>query len=277
MPNAVPGTTGDQITNWAKAAEDAGFSSLGTIDRIAYPNYEPLLALAAVAAVTDRIRLATSVLLGPLRKNAAQLAKSILTLDALAGGGRAVLGIGIGGRDDDYEISRLDMSERGAWLDAALAEIRRIWNGEGELESKVGPRPQGGGPSLIVGGYVKASFERAAKFADGWVQGGSGPDQFAEDAAALDEAWKQAGRDGQPRKMALAYFSLGPDAEKNAQAYLTDYYAWMGDETANMIASSAEIRSIVDSCRSGAPRARRIRHDHVRSEHVQCGSRQQGR
>lgn len=131
------------------------------------------------------------------------------------------------------------MSERGAWLDAALAEIRRIWNGEGELESKVGPRPQGGGPSLIVGGYVKASFERAAKFADGWVQGGSGPDQFAEDAAALDEAWKRAGRDGQPRKMALAYFSLGPDAEKNAQAYLTDYYAWMGDETANMIASSA--------------------------------------
>ncbi len=239
LPNAVPGTTGDQITEWAKAAEDAGFSSLGTIDRVVYPNYEPLLALAAAAAVTDRIHLATSVLLGPLRKNAALLGKQVLTLDALAGGGRAVLGIGLGGREDDYEIGEVDMSSRGEWLDAALSQILDIWKGEGALESKVGPRPKGDGPSLIVGGYVEASFKRAAKFAEGWIQGGSGPDQFAEDAASLDEAWKQAGRDGEPRKMALGYFSLGDQADGHANNYLTDYYAWMGEETANMIASSA--------------------------------------
>jgi alkanesulfonate monooxygenase SsuD/methylene tetrahydromethanopterin reductase-like flavin-dependent oxidoreductase (luciferase family) len=239
LPNAVPGTSGKQLTDFARAADEAGFSILGTIDRIVYPNLEPLTALSAAAAVTDRIRLATAVMLGPLRRNPALVAKQILSLDALAGGGRTVLGISIGGREDDYEISGLDMSERGAWLDDALAEIRKIWSGEGELESKVGPRPGNGGPSLIVGGYVAASFERAAKFADGWMQGGSGPDQFGEDVKSLEQAWKKEGREGEPRKMALGYFSLGDQAEENAKRYLLDYYAWMGEETSQMIAGSA--------------------------------------
>jgi alkanesulfonate monooxygenase SsuD/methylene tetrahydromethanopterin reductase-like flavin-dependent oxidoreductase (luciferase family) len=235
LPNTVPGTSGRQLTDWARAAEDAGFSTLGTIDRIVYSNFESLIALSAAAAVTDRIRLATDVMLGPLRMNPALVAKQILSLDALAGGGRAVLGIAAGRREDDYEISGLDMSGRGKWLDSALEKIRAIWNGDGELESKVGPRPLGEGPTLLVGGYVKTALERAAKFGDGWTQGGAGPGQFAEDVAKLDEAWKQQGREGQPYKMALAYFSLGPDAQKNAEHDLLDYYAWLGDETAQAI------------------------------------------
>lgn len=239
LPNTVPGTTGRQLTDFARAAEDAGFSTLGTVDRIVYANYEPVVALSAAAAVTERIGLATSVLLGPLRRNAAVIAKQFLSLDALAGGGRAILGIGIGGRDDDYAISEVDMSTRGEWQDAALARIREIWDGKGEVERKVGPRTNGDGPSLIVGGQVEAAFERAAKFGDGWMQGGSGPDQLGQDVEALDAAWKAAGRDGEPRTMALGYYSLGPDAESKADAYLTDYYAWMGDEVAGMIAASA--------------------------------------
>jgi len=252
LPNAVPGTTGDQLIDFARAADQAGFSTLGTIDRIVYPNFEPLVSLGAAAAVTERIRLATSVVLGPLRGNAALVAKQLLTIDALAGGGRAVLGIGAGARDDDYEISGLHMKNRGQWLDRALDEILRIWRGEGEHEAKVGPRPENGGPTLIVGGYVQAAFERAAKYADGWIQGGSGPDQFGEDSKALDEAWKKAGRVGKPYKMALAYFSLGPDAERNAHDYLPHYYEWLGEEQARMIATSApkdadSVRSLISS------------------------------
>jgi alkanesulfonate monooxygenase SsuD/methylene tetrahydromethanopterin reductase-like flavin-dependent oxidoreductase (luciferase family) len=239
LPNAVPGTTGRQLTDWARDAEEAGFSTLGTIDRIVYPNYEPLIALSAAAAVTERIRLATDVMLGPLRGNAALVAKQILSLDALAGGGRAVLGIGLGARDDDYEISGVDMSTRGAWLDSALEKITAIWNGDGELEAKVGPRPQGDGPTLLVGGYVATSIERAARFGDGWTQGGMGPDQFAEDVKNLHEAWERHGRQGKPKTMALAYFSLGPNAEQNAQESLGGYYAHLGEEAAAGIVGSA--------------------------------------
>jgi alkanesulfonate monooxygenase SsuD/methylene tetrahydromethanopterin reductase-like flavin-dependent oxidoreductase (luciferase family) len=239
LPSVVPGTTRPQLIDWARDAEEAGFSTLGTIDRIVYPNYEPLIALAAAAAVTERIRLATDVMLGPLRVNAALVAKQILSLDALAGGGRAVLGIGLGAREDDYEISGLDLSARGAWLDRALEKIRAIWNGDGELEAKVGPRPIGDGPTLLVGGYVETSFERAARIGDGWTQGGSGPDAFTEDKKKLDEAWKKHGREGKPRTMALVYFSLGPDAEENARRSLLSYYAWLGDEAAEGIAGSA--------------------------------------
>ena len=239
LPNTTPGTTGEQMTDWARAADEAGFSSLGTIDRIVYPNYEPLTALSAAAAVTERIRLATTVMLGPLRMNATLVAKQALSIDALAGGGRFVLGIAIGGREDDYEVSGVSMSERGAWLDSALEQIRRIWNGEGENEAKIGPRPEGGGPSLILGGTVDASFERAARHGDGWIMGGGSPDDFGGFAEKLTAAWEKQGREGEPRKMALGYFSLGDDAEANAERYLLDYYAWLGEEVSGMIASSA--------------------------------------
>ena len=55
LPNTVPGTTGAQLVEWARRAEARGFTSLGTIDRLVYPNYEALTALAAAAAVTERI------------------------------------------------------------------------------------------------------------------------------------------------------------------------------------------------------------------------------
>ena len=97
LPNAVPGATGEQLVEWARRADARGFSSLGTIDRVVYDNYEPLIALAGAAAVTERIGLCTTVLLGPLRPNAAELAKQALSVNALSGG-RFTLGIGLGAR-----------------------------------------------------------------------------------------------------------------------------------------------------------------------------------
>jgi alkanesulfonate monooxygenase SsuD/methylene tetrahydromethanopterin reductase-like flavin-dependent oxidoreductase (luciferase family) len=239
LPNTVPGCTRDDLLDWAPAAEDAGFSSLATLDRLVYPGIEAMVALSAAAARTERIRLATDAILGPLRGNPALLAKQILSLDALAGGGRAVLGISLGAREDDYEISGVDTSTRGAWLDRALEKIRAIWSGDGELEAKVGPPPQNGGPTILVGGGVDASIKRAARFGDGWTQGGAGPDAFSEDIKKLHAAWEEAGREGKPRTMALVYFSLGPDAEENARRDLLHYYAWLGEEAAEGIAASA--------------------------------------
>ena len=232
LPNAVPDTTGEQLVEWARRAEAREFSSLGTIDRIVYGNYEPMLALAAAAAVTERIGLCTSVLLGPLRVNAAILAKQALSLQALSNG-RFTLGVALGGREDDYEISHVGMEGRGAWLDDALEQIKSIWRG-----GEVGPATAGE-PGLVIGGYVDASLERAVDKADGWIAGGMPPDAFGATAKKLEASWAEAGREGAPRKMALAYFALGDDPEGDANGYLTDYYAFLGEETASFIADSA--------------------------------------
>jgi len=232
LPNAVPGTTGGQLVEWARRADARDFSSLGTIDRIVYENYEPLTALAAAAAVTERIGLCTSVLLGPLRMNAVELAKQALSIHALSAG-RFTLGIGLGGRDDDYEASGIETNGRGRRLDEMLETIREVWS-----RGEIGPTIEGA-PGLVVGGHADASFARAARFGDGWIAAGSGPDQFAAGIEKTKAAWSEAGRDDEPRSMALAYFSLGDRAEEEARAYLTDYYAWLGGEVAELLVSGA--------------------------------------
>jgi alkanesulfonate monooxygenase SsuD/methylene tetrahydromethanopterin reductase-like flavin-dependent oxidoreductase (luciferase family) len=232
LPNTVPGTTGGQLVEWARRAEARGFTSLGTIDRLVYPNYEPLTALAAAAAVTERIGLVTNVVLGPLRANAAVLAKQALSVHALSGE-RLTLGIGLGGREDDFEFADIPLGRRGDELDAMLERMQEVWAGE-----EMGPATDAP-PRLIVGGGVEASFARAARFGDGWIAGGAPPEQFAGMAEKAKAAWAAAGREGEPRLMGLSYFSLGDDAEATANAYLTDYYAWLGEEVAGYIVGSA--------------------------------------
>lgn len=232
LPNAVPGATGDQMTEWARRAEARGFSTLGTIDRIVYDNYEPLVALAAAAAVTERIGLATTVLLAPLRTNTALLAKQAHSVNALSGG-RLTLGIGLGARDDDYEISGVELDGRGKRLDAMLEEMKEIWTGD-----EVGPTIAGA-PRLIVGGHADPAYARAARLGDGWIAAGSGPDQAREGAEKARAAWGEAGREGDPHVMALAYFSLGDRAEEDVRNNLMDYYAWLGEDVAKMIGDSA--------------------------------------
>src|ERR671931_1725702 len=128
LPNAVRGVDRRGTVEWARRAEAAGFSSLGTIDRIAFPNYESLISLAAAAAVTERIRLVTDILLAPLR-NAALLAKQAATLDSLSEG-RLVLGLAVGGREDDYAVTGADFASRGQTFDRQLEELTALWRGE---------------------------------------------------------------------------------------------------------------------------------------------------
>jgi alkanesulfonate monooxygenase SsuD/methylene tetrahydromethanopterin reductase-like flavin-dependent oxidoreductase (luciferase family) len=234
LPATIPDVERDQILDWARRADALGFSSLGTIDRIVYPNYEPLIALAAVAGVTERIRLATTILIAPYRANGALVAKQAASLDRLSGG-RLTLGVAVGGREDDYEVSGVDFHRRGRSFDAMLDQWQRIWRGD----SGVGPAPvRSGGPVLMVGGRADVTFERAARYGDGWIMGGGAPDQLAGGVAKMKAAWQTAGRDGEPRIMSLAYFALGDGAAQAADGYLRHYYGFLGD-VAGMVADSA--------------------------------------
>ena len=246
LPNAVRGVARDGIVDWARRAEAAGFSSLGTLDRIAYANYESLIALTAAAAVTERIRLVTDILIAPLRANTALFAKQTATIDHLSGG-RLVLGLAPGGREDDYTLGGVDFHRRGRLFDEQLEALPRLWAGEGGL----GPAPAspGGRPGLLIGGANEKAYARAARHADGWTAGGAGPEAFGQAREAVRAAWKDAGRDGEPRTMALFYFALGDDPEGAARASLGDYYSFLGDY-ADMIVQGAVkdadgLRSIV--------------------------------
>ena len=236
LPNAVRGVDRRGIVEWARRAEAAGFSSLGTIDRIAYPNYESLIALAAAAAVTERIRLVTDILIAPLRTNTALLAKQAATIDSLSEG-RLVLGLAVGGREDDYEISGADFGSRGKTFDRQLEELGALWRGE----RGVGPRPaRGDRPKVLIGGSSDVAFRRAARHADGWTLGGGTPDAFAEGRETLRAAWAAEGRDGEPRTMVLFYFALGDDTEAAARASLGDYYGFLGEYADQIVAGAAK-------------------------------------
>ncbi|HMD26490.1 MAG TPA: LLM class flavin-dependent oxidoreductase [Streptosporangiaceae bacterium] len=241
LPNTVPDTEGRTLIDWARHAEEAGFSTLGTIGRLVYPNYEELVALSAAAAVTSQIRLTTGVLLAPLYTNSALFAKQAASLDRLSGG-RLVLGLGLGGREDDFAASGVSTQGRGKRLEEQIAMMKRVWSGEEfGYAGAIGPPPaRHGGPEIILGGASEATFRRVARLADGWIMGGGTPDMFAQAAAGVDQAWQDAGRPGRPRKLTLAYFGLGPEARSQAEGYLLHYYGWLG-EIANMIAGGAAV------------------------------------
>jgi alkanesulfonate monooxygenase SsuD/methylene tetrahydromethanopterin reductase-like flavin-dependent oxidoreductase (luciferase family) len=241
LPTTVPDTEGRTLVEWARRAEGAGFSTLGTIGRLVYPNYDDLIALAAAAAVTERIRLTTSILIAPLHANGALLAKQAASLDRLSGG-RLVLAVGIGGRDDDYVASGLPTRGKGSRLEERIEELRRVWSGEERGHAgAIGPAPtRKGGPELIIGGHDEAALRRAARLGDGWIMGGGPPEVFAQLAGKVDQAWQEAGRSDTPRKLSLAYFALGPGAREQADRYMKHYYGWLG-EYADQIAAGAAV------------------------------------
>ncbi len=222
LPNGVPGTGGQLIIEWARLADEGPFSSLGVVDRLVYDSYEPLTALAAAAAVTRRVLLATTIVIGLLH-NTPMLAKVAASLDAISGG-RLVLGLAVGARKEDYKTAGIDYHSRGRRLSEQLATLRSLWE-----DGILGPKAaRSDGPELLVGGLSDSSFARMARYTDGYIHGGGPPKAFARAADKACAAWIDAGRPGKPQLWAQGYFALGDDAAEAGVHYLKDYYAFTG-------------------------------------------------
>lgn len=240
LPTTIPGVQGREVIEWARRAEAAGFSGLGTIDRLVYQNYESLVSLGAAAAVTERIGLITSIAILPLRQNAALAAKQAATVQRLSDG-RLVLGVAPGGRPDDYEAGGVPFENRGRRFDEMLDDMKRIWAGEERgIAGGVGPDVSDHPPQLIIGGQIDAAFRRAARYGDGYIAGGGQPEYVPPSIEKLEAAWREAGRDGEPRTLALAYFSLDDDPESQARKTIGDYYAFAGDYQDMVVAGVAK-------------------------------------
>jgi alkanesulfonate monooxygenase SsuD/methylene tetrahydromethanopterin reductase-like flavin-dependent oxidoreductase (luciferase family) len=237
LPAAIPGSSPALILDWARRADAGPFSSLGIIDRLVYPNYEPLIALTAAAAVTQRIRLMTSILLAPLR-NAGVLAKQAASLDALSGG-RLTLGLAVGRREDDYRAAPASFHDRGRRFEEQLRLMKRIWSGQPLTDDvgPVGPPPaRQGGPEVLIGGYSPGAISRVARWGDGYISGGQAdPLKLTQVYQLIDAAWKTEGRPGQPRLVGAIYCGLGPNAAERSAPFIRSYYGFLGPATEAMV------------------------------------------
>ncbi|MEV4092820.1 LLM class flavin-dependent oxidoreductase [Streptosporangium saharense] len=236
LPGHAPWTQGRALVDWARRAEERGFSTLAVSDRLVWTTPEPLITLAAAAGATSRIRLLTSVLLAPLRANHALFAKAVTTLDQLAGPDRLRLGLAPGLRDDDFTEGGVDYATRGRQFDRLLDRLAGVSLGE----DPVGPRAATeGGVPLLFGGHSEAAIRRIVTRGTGWIAGDATVEGVREFAPGLAKAWADAGRPGSPRLVATVMFALGPDARQAVSAAIEPYYAFAGEEYATYGASAA--------------------------------------
>jgi len=236
LPNTLR-ISGPAMVEWARRAEERGFTTLATIDRIVYPSYDSLTTLAVAAGATSRIGLFPNILIAPLYPPV-WLAKATASLDAMSGG-RLTLGLGVGSRPDDFAAMDRPFHRRGRLMDQTLDTLHRAWAGQSVTGNQlpVGPAPAAGNRvPVLMGGTSDPAVERTVKYAEGWTSGGGGPAMAAPMIEKVRQAWQDAGREREPRIAALIYFGLS-DPE-SSRAALRHYYSFLGD-WADTIAESA--------------------------------------
>ena len=221
-------------------AERFGYSTISLGDHLAFstPILDPLVQLAAAAALTDTVGFLTGVYLLPLR-HPAPVAKQVATLDHMAAG-RLVFGVGVGGEfAGDYDVAGVPIAERGARLTESIEVLRKLWSGEEVSHAgrffafgpvRMQPPPfQPGGPPIWCGGRSDAALRRAARQGDGWVSYVVTPEQFragmAKIAGFAAEAGRRFARFGSGH---LLFARLGPTREEaleHAARHLSVRYA----------------------------------------------------
>src|SRR4029453_17177498 len=176
MPNAMPfGLGGGFFLARGPPADDAGFDTLSTVDRPNYDMWDPLASLAAAAAVTEQIRLATTTLPLPNR-NEVLVAKQAAVIDRLSGG-RLTLGVSLGSRPDDYHVLGATLEHRGTRFPRQLDPLRRVWAEARHSDREhgvLGPPPvQDPGPPIWIGALNERGRQRAVELAHRVIFGGA--------------------------------------------------------------------------------------------------------
>lgn len=253
----LPGYLGTQVTanlvlDWARRADDAGFAAIAAHDRPDHDTWDPLATLAAIAPLTRRARLVTTVLILPPR-GAALVAKQAATVDVISNG-RLELGVGVGNREQDYAALGSQMNARGRLLEAALVRIDQVWRAAvaaGDKGGVMGPPPvQRPRPPIRVGGYQPASYRRAATLGDGYIFGNAGLAAIRAKVPEVRAAYSEAGR-GELPIAALAYFAVATDSARLevARRMITHYYGTLARPFEDLVLTGdeAQLRDRLDA------------------------------
>ncbi len=222
---------------WCRAVDEGPWSSLAVPERVTYPSHHWLVELSATAALTERVRLWTTIVIAPAH-DAVELAKALASVDRLSDG-RLTVGIGVGGREHDYRAIGAPFERRWARMDEQVAAMRRTWAGVPPFEGAdpVGPPPvQAGGPPFVAGVMGPKALARAAQWAIGIDDGTTvfGVDPAATGAAfeRVRAAWRDAGRRDEPHLSASLWYALGDGAEERLRDYGFAYMRIFGDDLA---------------------------------------------
>ena len=240
LPNTMAYEASRELMlDWARLADEAGFHMLGTIDKPNFDSWEPLITLAGVAGVTERIGLATTILQLPPR-NEVLVAKQAAVVDQLSGG-RLTLGIAQGGREDDYEILGASWKGRSARFEEQVRRIREIWANARTSDRDtgvLGPAPvQEPSPPILAGASTPSAIERAARIADGFLFGTAGSEAMQERAPGIRELFARNGKPDAPI-VGLAYVGVGDDPDAalaEATNHVLRYYGQLWTEPENLI------------------------------------------
>lgn len=251
MPMMEPGLDNAMLRTWALAIDEGPFSSVCFGERVAFGNPETFTLMGALTAWTARVRLVATVIV-PQLHDPVMLAKALATADMLSGG-RLTVGIGVGGRQEDYRAVGADPSTQ-TMRDMAdrVAVMKRVWAGEKITESvcPVGPRPcQDGGPELLVGSLGPKTVRSASLWADGLA--GMTLDLDTGKVGSLFDvaraAWAQAGKPA-PRLTSSFWFALGEQdaAREQIHRHLRHYMNWIPAEYVDAMAPSTGLAGSQD-------------------------------
>jgi probable F420-dependent oxidoreductase len=219
----------NDVVHIARGGERAGYSSLWVYERVLFPlgpaegpgggasrpwpdGYrscaDPLTVLAIASAVTETVRLGTSVLIAPLHPSL-HLARALATLD-ITSGGRLIAGLGAGWSSDEFRAVGADFTHRGQALDETIDACRALWGPDpvSHRDSRmivqnalVSPKPAVPVPLLLGGRYTERAAERIARTADGWLPAGTPPAVMAEGWKRIRDRAAEHGRD--PERLEL--------------------------------------------------------------------------
>src|SRR5919106_1412969 len=258
--NPAPLVKPDYVVTFAKKCEQMGLHSLWTIDRIAYDNLEPLTILASAAAVTQKIRLGTSVLLGNTR-HPSHVAKIIATIDFISNG-RGTLGLGFGSRESDYKAVEVPFAKRGSRAVEQVKLMKRLWTEEnvthkGQFFSvenlTIGPRPIQRPVPIWTGGSAEVALKRAGTWADGFICGSSAIPDFPATWDKVASYAATVGRDPkQIEKAGLTFMAINDDhakAVKTLEDYVMRYYGRLRADVAStsVVGSPAQCAERIDT------------------------------
>jgi alkanesulfonate monooxygenase SsuD/methylene tetrahydromethanopterin reductase-like flavin-dependent oxidoreductase (luciferase family) len=247
LPTMATGFTRSTFVDWCRGIDEGPYSSVSSGERITFHNPELLTTTAAAAALTERVQVITNIAVLPLHRPAL-VAKQLATIDVLAAG-RLVVGVGVGGRAQDYRSLDVPFDGRHGRLDAGVAELRRLWSGEPAYDGgmPVGPAPHTpGGPPLWAAAMGPKSMARAARWADA-VTGfsiGADPEEIARGNQLALDAWETEGRRERPRLVSGSFYLLGgPDADAELKRFARAYLAVFGDRAADALSQLVGLSS----------------------------------